>query len=98
MENNMGNMDATQAEGFFNDVKAELELSDFGFGITTAGSICMGDKILIDERDLNYPWFTKQLILHEIAHHLVPEDMTHGTRFHKKYAELVNRFLAGERL
>ena len=36
------------------------------------------------------------MILHEIAHHLVPEDNSHGTRFHKKYAELVNRFLAGE--
>lgn len=91
----MGNMDATQAEEFFNAVKAELGLSDFGFGITTAGSICMGDKILIDERDLQYPWFTKQLILHEIAHHLSQGDYMHGTTFHKKYAELVNRFLAG---
>jgi len=92
-ENNIGNMDAKQARKFA--VRAELGLSDFGFGITTAGTICMGDKILIDKRDLHYPWFTKQLILHEIAHHLSPEDDRHGTRFHKKYAELVNRFLAG---
>ena len=94
-ENNMGNMDAGQAEEFFNSVKAELGLGELGFGITTAGSICMGDKILIDEKDLHYPWFTKQMVLHEIAHHLAPEDSTHGTRFHKKYAELVSRFLAG---
>ena len=95
-ENNMGNMDAVQAKDFFNTVKGELNISDFGFGITTAGSICLGGRILIDERDLSYPWFTKQTILHEITHHLVPGDMSHGTRFHKKYAELINRFLAGE--
>ena len=94
-ENNMGNMDAKQAERFFNDVKDALNLEDFGFGITTAGSICLSDKILIDERDLHYPWYTKQMILHEIAHHLAPQDNSHGTGFHKKYAELVMRFLAG---
>ena len=93
VENNMGNMDATQAEEYFNTVKSQLNLG-LGFGITTAGSICLRDRILIDERDLNYPWFTKQLILHEIAHYLTREDNSHGTRFHKKYAELVNRFLA----
>lgn len=94
-ENNMGNLDAKQAEDYFNAVVAELELSDFGFGITTAGSICMGDKILIDERDLQYPWFTKQMILHEITHHLAPEARKHGTLFHRVFAELVNRFLGG---
>lgn len=94
-ENNMGNMDAMQAEKFFNNVKDELNLGGFNFGITTAGSICLKDRILIDKRDLNYPWFTKQMILHEIAHHLAPEDKTHGVKFHRKYAELVNKFLAG---
>ena len=94
-ENNMGNMDATQAEGYFNIVRDKLSLGNFGFGVTTAGSICLGNKILIDERDLGYPWFAKQMILHEITHHLVPEDNSHGTRFHKKYAELVSEFLAG---
>ncbi len=95
-ENNMGNMDAIDARDFFWAVSDELGLGgNFGFGITTAGSICIGDKILIDERDLNYPWFAKQLILHEIAHHLTPNDNTHGTRFHKVYSELVNKFLAG---
>lgn len=94
-ENNMGNMDATQAEEFFVNVKDELNLRDFSFGITAAGSICLGDRILIDERDLQYPWFTKQMILHEIAHHLSPSDKTHGTSFHRKYAELVYKFLAG---
>ena len=94
-ENNMGNMDALQARDFFGEVRAELKLGDkFGFGITTAGSICLDDRILIDEKDLSYPWFTKQMILHEIAHHLAPNDKTHGTRFHGKYAVLVNRFLA----
>lgn len=96
-ENNIGNMDAIQARDFFWAVSDSLKLGgDFGFGITTAGSVCLGDKILIDERDLNYPWFTKQMILHEITHHLVPEDTKHGTRFHRKYAELVNSFLVGE--
>lgn len=94
-ENNMGNMDAKQAKRFFNEVAAELDLGDFGFGITTAGSICMGDRILIDEKDLQYPWFTKQLILHEITHHIAPEARTHGSAFHRKYAELVSRFLGG---
>lgn len=96
-ENNMGNMNATQAEEFFNIVKEELGLADFGFGITTAGSICLGNKILIDKKDLHYPWFTKQIILHEIAHHIVPEARTHGSQFHRKYAELVDRFLAGHK-
>lgn len=95
-ENNMGNMDASQAEQFFSEVRNSLELGNFGFGITTGGSICLGDKILIDERDLGYPWHTKQMILHEVTHHLVPKDTTHGTRFHSKYAELVSRFLGGE--
>ena len=96
-ENNMGNMDATQAEDFFWVVSNSLNLGGgFGFGITMAGSICLGDKILIDERDLSYPWHTKQMILHEITHHLIPDDKTHGTKFHKKYAELISRFLAGE--
>ena len=95
-ENNMGDMDAKQAKAFFNAVRAELDLGDFGFGITPASpSICLGDKILICKKDLHYPWFTKQMILHEIAHHLVPEDTSHGTRFHRKFAELVSRFLAG---
>ena len=26
----------------------------------------------------------------------MPDDSSHGTRFHRKYAYLVNRFLAGE--
>ena len=91
----MGNMDALQAEAFFCTVRDDLGLSSFGFGITTAGSICLNDKILIDERDLHYPWHTKHTILHEITHHLTPQDKTHGTEFHRKYAELVNRFLAG---
>lgn len=94
-ENNMGNMGATQAEDYFNAIVAELGLVDFGFGITTSGSICLKDKILIDERDLQYPWHTKHMILHELTHHLVPEDNFHGIRFHKKYADLVSRFLAG---
>ena len=96
-ENNMGNMGAKQAGQFFNLVATELGLVNFGFGITPVSpSICLGDKILLCDKDLDYPWFTKQMILHEIAHHLMPEDNSHGTRFHKKYAELVNRFLAGE--
>lgn len=96
-ENNMGNMDAIQARDFFWVVSDCLKLGgNFGFGITTAGSICLDDRILIDERDLNYPWHTKQMILHEITHHLIPEDRSHGTKFHKKFAELVGRFLAGK--
>jgi len=95
-ENNMGNMSAEQAEEYFNAVVAKLELGNFGFGITTAGSICMGDKILIDEKDLQLPWFTKQLVLHEIAHHLTQDDRRHGTRFHRTFAVMVDRFLAGQ--
>ena len=94
-ENNMGTMDAVQAKDFFNMVKEDLGLNDFGFSITTAGSICLSDKMLIDERDLQYPWHTKHMILHEITHHLAPEAKMHGSQFHRVYAELVNRFLAG---
>jgi hypothetical protein len=94
----MGNMDGRKAETWFNAVKAELGLSKLGFDITpTSPSICLGDKILICEKDLHYPWFTKQVILHEISHHLVPIDKTHGTAFHKVYAGLVSQFLAGYR-
>lgn len=95
-ENNMGNMDAQQAEAYFNAVKEDLGLS-IGFAVTpTAPSICLGDKILLCENDLQYPWFTKMMILHETTHHLTPEDHRHGTTFHHKFAELVLRFLAGE--
>lgn len=94
-ENNMGNMDAEQAGDFFNIVRDGLGLTNLGFRVTpTAPSICLGDKILLCEKDLNYPWFTKQMILHEISHYLVRDDRTHGTRFHSKYAELVIQFLA----
>jgi len=94
-ENNMGNMNAKQAEEFFNMVRDDLGLKDFGFGITTAGSICLPDKILIDERDLQYPWHTKHMILHELTHHIAPNAKLHGTRFHMEYANLVLRYLAG---
>ena len=93
-ENNMGNISKEQCLTFFRAVKDELAL-DIGFEFTPATpSICLGDKILLSDNDINYPWFTKQMILHEITHHLVPEDKTHGTRFHQKYAQLVGRFLA----
>ncbi len=96
-ENNMGNMNDEQAGVFFEMVRSELGL-DLEFGITpTSPSICLGSKILICENDLQYPWFTKQMILHEITHHLIPNDHTHGSSFHKKYAELVGIFLGGER-
>jgi len=95
-ENNMGNISKAQCRRFFGAVKKELTL-DIGFGITpTAPSICLGNKILLCENDIQYPWFSKQMILHEITHHLIPEDKVHGSRFHGKYAELVNRFLAGK--
>jgi len=94
-KNNMGNISKEQCLEFFQAVKAELVLG-IGFEFTsTTPSICLGDKILLCENDIQYPWFTKQMILHEIAHHLEPDDKFHGVRFHKKYAELVNRFLAG---
>jgi len=91
-DNNMGNITVEQAESFFNAIILELGIT-LQFEITDAGSICIKDKIFIDKKDLQYPWFTKQLILHEIAHYLVPDDYIHGTRFHEKYAELVERFL-----
>lgn len=95
-ENNMGNISHDQCRKFFNAVKAELGLEGFGFKFTPATpSICFGDYMLLCENDVGYPWFTKQMILHEITHHLVPEDNSHGNRFHKKYAELVTRFLGG---
>lgn len=93
-ENNMGNMSQEEAIEFFSQVKDSLGES-VSLDFTTAGSICIGDTIFLDYRDLQYPWYTKQMILHEIAHHLVPEDYTHGTKFHQKYAYLVSRFLAG---
>ena len=94
-ENNMGNISHKQCLTFFQAIKKELGLA-IGFDFTPATpSICLGDKILLCENDIQYPWFTKQMILHEITHHLTPDDNAHGTKFHKKYAELVNRFLAG---
>ena len=94
-ENNMGNIAKKQCLEFFRMVREELKLDlDFGFTLA-APSICLGTKILLCENDIQYPWFTKQMILHEITHHLVPEDHKHGSRFHRKYAELVNIFLAG---
>lgn len=96
-ENNMGNMDAVQAKRFFGGVRDDLGIDGFGFEVTpTAPSICLGDKILLCENDLQYPWFTKMMILHEITHHLVPEDYTHGTQFHKKFGHLVLKYLAVE--
>ena len=94
-ENNMGNISKNQCREFFEAVKNELSL-DIDCDFTPASpSICLGDKILLCENDIQYPWFTKQMILHEITHHLAPEAKTHGTAFHKKFTELVNRFLAG---
>lgn len=94
-ENNMGNMDAQQAEAYFNAVVLDLGINKLKFQLTTAGSVCLGINVYIDNKDLQYPWFTKQLILHEITHYLEPQAKTHGTLFHARYALLVKRYLAG---
>ena len=95
-EDNMGTMDASQARRFFREVTNELDLGYLAFHITTAGSVYIDGSIFIDKKDLHYPWYTKQLILHEIAHHLSPKDFSHGTAFHKQYAKLINTFLVGD--
>ena len=64
---------------------------------TTAGDILIGDKIYIDERHINdYPYKAKERVLHEISHiDTYPQDQVHGELFHKRLAELINRFMAG---
>ncbi len=96
-ENNMGNMTAEQAVKFFHMVKESQGLTGLEFDITPISpSIYLGYKILLCESDLQYPWFTKMMILHEFAHHFAPQDTTHGTQFHREFGRLVVKYLAGE--
>ncbi len=91
-ENNMGNMSKDEAIEFFNAVKEDLH-EPIRLEFTDAGSICIKDTIFLDYRDLQYPWYTKQMVLHEVAQYLEPDDMMHGTRFHYSFANLIQKYL-----
>ncbi|KKL98737.1 hypothetical protein LCGC14_1821380 [marine sediment metagenome] len=97
LTNNMGCMGESEIEDF-----AETVLRKCGYvhamKWTTAGDILIGDTIYIDESHINeYPWQVKQVVLHEIAHiDTWPQDDRHGELFHKRYAELVLRFLGAK--
>ncbi len=95
LTNNMGCMSKLEIEDF-----ARIVLQECGYACTmkwtTAGDILIGDTIFIDESHIDeYPWQAKQVVLHEIAHiDTWPQDDRHGELFHRRYAELVLRFLA----
>ena len=96
LTNNIGCMSKGQIEAF-----ADMVLRECGYPHrmewTTAGDILIGEIIYIDERHINeYPYMAKERVLHEIAHiDTWPQDQTHGELFHRRLAELINRFMAG---
>ncbi len=96
LTNNIGCMSKVQIENF-----AAMVLQQCGYLYTmkwtAAGDIMIEPFIYIDERHIDeYPYIVKERVLHEIAHiDTHPQDDRHGEIFHRKYAELVNRFLAG---
>lgn len=96
LANNIGCMSKSEIEDF-----ATMVLEECGYPYTmkwtTAGDIVIEPFIYIDERHIDeYPYMVKERVLHEVAHiDTHPQDDRHGELFHRRYAELVNRFLAG---
>ena len=96
LTNNIGCMGKSEIEDF-----TAMVLRECGYPYTmkwtTAGSIMIKPFIYIDERNIDqYPYLTKYWVLHEIAHiDTHPQDDRHGELFHRKLAELINRFMAG---
>ncbi|KKK60662.1 hypothetical protein LCGC14_3022130, partial [marine sediment metagenome] len=96
LTNNIGCMGKTEIEDFATMVLRECGYS-YTMKWTTAGDIVIKPFVYIDESHINeYPYIVKERVLHEVAHiDTWPQDDRHGELFHRKYAELVNRFLAG---
>lgn len=97
LTNNVGCMSKVEIEEFSELTLRELGYSGWSMKWTTAGNIMIEPFIYIDERNINqYPYLAKYWVLHEIAHiDTHPQDNTHGELFHRRLAELINRFLAG---
>ena len=96
LTNNIGCMSKAEIEDFATMVLKECDYP-YTMKWTTAGDIVIEPFIYIDERHINeYPYMAKERVLHEVAHiDTHPQDDRHGELFHRRYAELVNRFLAG---
>ncbi len=96
LTNNIGCMSKEQIEEFAGMVLRDCDY-DFTMKWTTAGNIMIKPFIYLDERNIDqYPYLTKYWVLHEIAHiDTHPQDDRHGELFHRKLAELINRFMAG---
>ena len=95
LTNNIGCMSRVQIEDFAARVLRECGYP-YTMKWTTAGDIMIEPFIYIDERHIDeYPYIVKERVLHEIAHiDTHPQDDRHGELFYRRYAELVNRFLA----
>jgi hypothetical protein len=93
-------MNFNQGQIFANKVFKKLKLNGWNMKLETIDPIgfCYIEfkEITIPERlftEQHLDWETKQYILHEITHIFCPNDNHHGKEFHKKYSELIIKFM-----